>query len=116
MTLLHYIHYFISRMVNYLFYYLFFLFWYSENREYDINHSFLHNYNFKLSQKKNKQIISKDTLRCCTWNTHHGYDITHKYTMPFITDYLQQMDFDIIFLQEVNNTIFNIHNEDITLT
>ena len=111
-----YIHCFISRMINYLFYYLSFIFWHSKSKDDEIDQSFLNNYYFKLSHKKDKQIIHKTSLRCCTWNIHHGYDIIHNYTMPFITSYIQQMDFDIIFLQEVNNTIFNINNEDITLT
>lgn len=116
MSFFNYIHYFISRSINYISYYLLFIFWPCESREDETNRSFLQNYNFKLMQKKNKEIISKKNIRCCTWNIHHGYDITRKYTMPFISSYLQQMDFDIIFLQEVTNTIFNINNEDRTLT
>jgi len=116
MNFLNCIHYFSSRFINYLFYYLSFIFWHSEIREDEINESFLNNHYFKLSHKRKKEIISKKNLRCCTWNIHHGYDITHKYTMPFITSYLQEMDFDIIFLQEVNNTVFTIHDEDVTVT
>lgn len=116
MNLFNYIYYFSSRFINYLFYYSSFIFWKSEGREDEINESFLYNYHFKLSQKKRKEIISKNTLRCCTWNIHRGYDITHNYTMPFITSYLKEMDFDVIFLQEVNNTVFTIHDEDVTIT
>ena len=112
-----YIHYFISRTINCLLYYLSFIFRPSKSTTDEIDQSFLNNYYYKLSQKIDKKIVHKSSLRCCTWNIHHGYDIIHNYTMPFIASYIQHMDFDIIFLQEVNNTKYNIHNEDnITLT
>ena len=107
----------LSRTLNFIFYYVSFLFWCSEKKEHNINISFLKNYYFKLQQKRKKiNIIITDKLRCCTWNIHYGYDAKGRYVFPHVVNYLKEMDFDIIFLQEMNNHIYKINNEDITLS
>ena len=99
------IFYIISRIINYLFYYISHMLWFTEKKEDDINLAFLHNYNFKINRgnKTVSTFTNSNKLRCCTWNIHYGYDVKRNFVIPDIINYLINMDFDIIFLQEINN-------------
>lgn len=105
---------YLSRTINLLFYFFSTMFW-SYNKENETNISFLKNYQYKLMNKLGKKSKTTDTIRCCTWNIHHGYDAQRRFILPQIIQYLKDMDFDIVFLQEVNNNTYKI-NDDTTQT
>ncbi len=105
----------ISRSLNFIFFLFSSLSW-CHKKENDTNIAFLKNYNFKLQNKKEITHIETNKLRCCTWNIHHGYDFSRKYVFPQIIEYLKQMNFDIIMLQEVNNSKYNIDDNNTTVS
>ncbi len=105
----------ISRALNFIFYLMSFIYWSSEKENHN-NIAFLTNYKFKLRNKKEIKHIEANKLRCCTWNIHHGYDSSWRFVLPQIIQYLNEMDFDIIFLQEVNNSKYNINNNSTNIS
>ena len=82
------------------------LFWMGSKREDEIHSDFLTSYYYNIKYSPPTTIIHHDTihpLRCCTWNIHRGFDSKWNFKIPSILDYLNNMDFDIIFLQELPN-------------
>ena len=106
---------YLSRTINLLFYFFSTMFW-SYKKENETNISFLKNYRFKQRQKLETTVKTTDTIRCCTWNIHHGYDSQRRFALPQIIQYLKEMDFDVIFLQEVNNNMYNIDDTTINIS
>ena len=105
----------ISRVLSYILYILSSISWSCE-KENATNIAFLKNYNFKLQNKKEITYTETNKLRCCTWNIHHGYDSSRRYVFPQMIEYFKQMNFDIIMLQEVNNSKYNIDDNNITVS
>jgi len=104
-----------SRALSFILYFFCYISW-SYKKENDTNIAFLKNYNFKLQNKKEITYTETNKLRCCTWNIHHGYDSSRKYVFPQMLEYFKQMNFDIIMLQEVNNSKYNINDNNTTVS